>query len=489
MNDGIAAEALGCQMGDQRLNKRYRLLLDRLSAQPGRSIPVACQSNAEVDAAYRFLDNPKVTPQKILAPHRAATLRRMAQEQVVVVAQDTTKIDLTRPNEVVGGPLSDLHHNGFYSHSLLALTTAGVPLGILHDSTIARKRKTFGQSRQRRYKAKRRSRESIRWLNGYQECCKAARETPGAKVICVSDSEGDLYEALVAAEQEHHAAHFIVRACQNRRLVEEVDPKAESDSDAESQTENIPLWLFEQVAQASSLGDQKVNVSARTACPSEKRRRKVARRERTADLTIRAITVTPRPPKRKGEKLPAVTVTAVLAREEKPPEGEEPIEWLLLTDLPATTYLEATQVLDWYGLRWQIEVFFRVLKSGCGVEKLQLETPERMRNALAIYRVVAWRVMMLTMLGRCDADLPCETLLSEAEWKATYVVVTGKKLPKKAPKLGEMMILIARLGGYQNRNSDPPPGPKAIWTGLQQVRTLAIGWNTFGPGAKTTYGE
>ena len=183
--------------------------------------------------------------------------------------------------------------------------------------------------------------------------------------------------------------------------------------------------------------------------------------------------------------MPSVPVTVVLAREVNPPAGEEPIEWLLLTDLPATTLAEAERVLDGYAHRWLIEVYFRVLKSGCGVEKLQLETAARMGNALAVYQVVAWRVLYLTMLGRATPDVSCETVLAEAEWKAVYVVVGRKKVPTKPPSVGVLVRLIGMLGGHLGRKGDPPPGPKAMWVGLQQARTLALGWEAFGPGAKT----
>lgn len=401
MTDGIGADADGCDLGDERLNARYRLLLDRLADQPGRSIPAACRGDAEVDAAYRVLDNPKVTPAKLLAPHRAATLRRVAAEKVVVVAQDTTAIDLTRPTRVVGGPLSEGYRRGFYSHTLLALTPAGVPLGVLADRTWARNPDTVGRSKRDRERTPLTDKESVRWVDGYRTCCDAARATPGVRGVCVSDSDGDLYEAFVEAERQGHAARVVVRACHDRRL-----------AGGEGQ------FLRDTAAAAPVLATRAVEVSARPGKPSETRVRRKARGERQAVLPVRAVTVTPRPPLRPDGRLPAASVTAVLAREENPPPGEEAIEWLLLTDLPAGTAAEAERVLDVYTLRWQIEVLFRVLKSGCGVDKLQLETAERVLNALAIYRVVAWRVLRLTMLGRATPEVPCEVVRSESEWKA-----------------------------------------------------------------------
>lgn len=468
MDDGIAAEALGSDLGDRRLDARYRLLLERLGAQPQLSIPAACRGKAEVEAAYRFFDHPRVTPARLLASHFAATRQRMAAEPVVVVAQDTTEIDLTRPERVVGGPLAADHRCGFFSHSLLALTPTGVPLGLLGDRTWSRDPATVGQSKVRRKRQPLEDKESVRWIEGYRQCCEAARSLPGVEVICVSDSEGDVYEAFVEASTQNHAAKFVVRAGQDRRL-----------ADGE------PLFLRDFVAATPVLGTRTVSVSPRTAPSSETRKRRQARGDREAVLTIQAAAVTPRAPWRVDGPLPAVPVTAVLAREAHPPAGEEPIEWLLLTDLPATTRAEAERVLDLYTQRWLIEVYFRVLKSGCGVEKLQLETAPRVLNALTVYKVVAWRVLLLTMLGRSCPELPCETVLAESEWKAVYVTVLRKALPESPPTLGEMVRLIAMLGGHLGRKGDPPPGPQAMWIGLQQARTLALGWDTFGPGAKT----
>ena len=417
MLHGIEAETQDCDLGDARLDRRYRVLLSRLDAQAGRSSPAACRSRAEIQAAYRFFDPPRVTPERLRAPHRAATQRRMAAEKVVVVAQDTTEIDLTRPARVVGGPLATASRTGFFSHVLWAVTPTGVPLGVLADPTWARDPETVGHSTERPKQQPLAEKESVRWIEGDRPCCETARAVPGTEVICVSDSEGDLSEAFVEAQTQRHAAKFMVRACQNRRL-----------AGVEQQ------YLREFVASTPVVGTRRVSVSRRRAKASETRTRRQSRGDREAVLTIPVATVTPRTPWRCDGKLPEVPVTVVLAREANPPAGEEPIEWLLLTDLPATTKAEAERVLDLYELRWQIEVYFRVLTSGCQVEQLQRETAERMLNALVRYQIVAWRVLLVTMLGRACPDWPCDAVLEEAEWKSVSVVVVRKKLPKRVPQ-------------------------------------------------------
>lgn len=466
----IADEVDGMDLGDVRLERRYAALLDRLSGQPSWSIPAACHGRAEVQAAYRFFDNPKVSAAGLLAPHFAATRRRMAGHAVVLVCQDTTEIDLTKRELRVGGPLSDRDRVGLLSHPQLAVTPAGVPLGLLGCRTWARDPATFGASAATRKRKPVEAKESGVWLEGYRTACAAARAVAGSQVVCVSDSAGDVYECFAEAAAQGHAAAWVVRACQDRRLAGGAAGK-----------------LFAAAAAAAALGTLAVEVGARPATTGDGRTRRQARAARPATVTVRATRVTLRPPHRPGAALPAVTVTAVLTREESPPAGAEPIEWLLLTDLPVADFAAAAQVIEYYAGRWWVEVYFRVLKSGCKVEELQLETAARVQNCLAAYLVVAWRVLFVTMAGRECPDVACDAVFDEAEWKAVDAVVARRPVPAVPPPLKEMVAMVASLGGYQGRPGDGPPGPKAIWIGLQQMRTLAWGWETFGPGARQTY--
>jgi hypothetical protein len=174
-----------------------------------------------------------------------------------------------------------------------------------------------------------------------------------------------------------------------------------------------------------------------------------------------------------------VAANVVLVREEDPPAGEEPIVWLLVTNLPVATFAQATQVADYYCCRWEIEVFFRVLKSGCQIEALQFEREDRLRTCLALYLIVGWRVLYVLMLGRECPETSCEEVFTEAEWKSVYQIQTGRAAPPRAPALGEMVVLIAGLGGYLGRKHDGPPGPKALWIGIQRMRDLATAWLVF----------
>jgi Transposase DNA-binding/Transposase Tn5 dimerisation domain len=468
MQAWIADELRTVDLGDQRLDWRYHLLLDRLSTRPTASIPAACQGRAETEAAYRFFDNPRVLPDGVLAPHRGATLQRLRQHPVALLVQDTTELDLTRSHEVVGGPLNEESRRGFYAHPLVAFTPGRVPLGTVHAALWARDVADFPKGRLNKDKPID-AKESFRWLEGYRQACAVAAAAPETTVVCLSDSEGDVYEcflAAAAAAAGSRPARWVVRACQDRRLREGEASK-----------------LYAAVAAARRLGRLEVEVRSRQAQAHDERKRKQARRGRTATVTVRAARVCLQAPARKGERLPPVWVNAILVREDRPPPGEERLEWLLLTDLPVGTFTEVQQAIAFYCCRWGAEIFFRVLKGGCRVEGRQLETDGRYLACLALYLVVAWRVLYVLMLGRESPEMPCDAVFSEDEWQSVYTILKGTPAAG-VPTLGEMIELIARLGGYLGRKHDGPPGPQVMWLGLQRMRDFAAAWCSFGPGQK-----
>jgi hypothetical protein len=280
-------------------------------------------------------------------------------------------------------------------------------------------------------------------------------------IVAVSDSEGDIYECLQAGSEG--AAKYIIRGCQDRALLDE----------------EYPLVL-QVLACKAALGKMKIRVSKREASTGDKtKKRKQARDARVACVSVRAARVLLRGPDRPGGKLPNIVVNAILVKEEKPPEGAEAIEWLLFTNLPIKTFAQVKVALDYYCCRWEIEVYFRVLKSGCKIEELQFERQDRYEVCLAMYMIVAWRVLHVLMLGRECPQMRCDAVLSEDEWKSVYVIATDEPPPREPPLLSDMVTMIAEMGGYLNRKHDGPPGPKAMWIGLQRTRDFAIAWRAF----------
>lgn len=472
MQTWITEELRTSDLGDKRLDKRFASVLDQLSSRPNDSLPAACGGWADIHAAYRFFDNPKVTPEKILAPHRDSTILRCAEHKVVLVAQDTSELDLTRAEEKVGGPLGDEEHWGIHIHPSLVMTPDQIPLGILHANMWARDPDDF----HKRHKARTKpieDKESFRWLEGYQQACELQRLID-SQVVSLSDSEGDIYECFLAWADTSggRTADFIIRACQNRCLSKD-DPAYEKD---------VKTLLWDAVENKPVLGQRTIEVSSRPAQTGDGSKRRQARSERTINVTLRAATVTLKGTRRAGQngqpgrQLPDVTVNVVLVREENPPEGEPAIEWLLVTSLPVTTLEEVEKVVSFYCCRWLVEVYFKVIKSGCEVEKVQLETTDRLMACVAVYLIVAWRVLYLVRLGRECPEMRCDAVLMPDEWQAVWRVVKNEEPPKQVPTLGEMIVMIAQLGGYIPSPNDPP-GAKTMWIGLQRTRDFALLWS------------
>jgi hypothetical protein len=479
----VEEELATSDFGDERLDKRFNILLDRLSQKPSVSIPAACRGPSEVIAAYRFFDNERVDEAEVLKPHQDATLQRISEHAVVLLVQDTTEFDVTQPQEQMegAGPLSDELHVGFHDHAMLAVTPERVPLGVIDANIWARDWDEFreNQANKKSRSSQRRRRpieekESYRWLQGHRWGNEVAAQVPDTTIVVISDSEGDIFEYFLEAREDtgEKKAEWIVRACQDRSAIGNDDTGADWSK------------LWKEVGKSDVLGTMEVEVSKNRQQSQDDRKRKQPRSARKATLTIQAARVTLRGPVRSGGKLGNVTVNAVLVRETNPPKGEEPIEWLLLTSLSIDTWEEVCLVIDYYCCRWQIEVYFRVLKSGCRVEDLQLESAERFKPCLALYMIVAWRVMYVLMLGRECPDMPCDLVFSEDEWKAVYTVVRQEPPPMQPPRLEDMVYLIASLGGHLGRTHDGPPGPKTMWIGMQRMMDLGHAWRTFGPGAR-----
>ena len=208
---------------------------------------------------------------------------------------------------------------------------------------------------------------------------------------------------------------------------------------------------------------------------------KRTRSARTAQMEVRATRVTLHPPQRKGKKLPRVTFSVVMATENDPPKDEDPIDWVLLTSLEVREFQTALEIFDLYAVRWEIEVFHRVLKTGCRVEELQLKKDERTKVAIALYMVVAWRVLYLMTLGRECPTLPCDVVFEKDEWQAFWVIVHDghQEALDEKPSLGEFVRKVAEYGGFLGRKCDGYPGPQSIWQGLTQVRHFAIAWRVY----------
>ena len=500
----VVEELQTLDLGDARRDRRLMTVLADLAPQPSVSLPAAVGGGrAETEAVYRFFDNDHFDFTDILTPHCDATLERFREHQVVILAQDTSEIDLTRPRQQVegAGPLDEGPRRGCLLPALQGFTEAAVSLGTVGAETWARVDQPRGAAKQLALRKQRKKtpiedKESQRWVDGMHLAHGIAARVPDTRVILVSDSEADIFELLVAGQFPDHPnepppdetgaaparAQWIVRACQNRAVRPEAPSPETSPDDDDDTTQECLTTVLAKVAAAPVLQSYAVRVRGRDPKVScETRGRRQARQSRTAHVEVRACAMTLRAPSRPDRKLPAVTLHVVLVREVDPPAGDEPIEWLLLTSLPIDTPEQVLRVITTYALRWHIEIFFRVLKQGCRLEARRFETLDNVWRDLAVALVISWRTMFVMRMGREFPDLSCEAVFEVSEGKSVCQITQKKPPPKTPPTLREMVRMVGQLGGFVNRSIDAMPGVETIWKGLQRMHDLALCWDAFGP--------
>jgi hypothetical protein len=453
----IAAELEGIDLGDKRLNHRSKCLLQTLASNPQASINAACANWADTQAAYRFFDNDNVTPEDLLRPHTQATVRRAGQYPVVLDVQDTTELDYSSHPPQDAQCLDRPGRLGLYAHTRLAITPDKLILGVLSIDYFDRTPQSLGKTDQRAT-APLQEKESRRWLTGYRLACSVAAQLPQTQIVSIADREGDIYDLFVEALQPtDKRADFIIRARLSRCTTQR-DPQAGPAA----------YRKVRAVLEAAPL------VTTRTLELPQTPKRAA----RTARLEIRALAVPVKPPHARS-CLPAVTLNVVLAQEVDGPADGTDVDWLLLSSLPIATDEEVGAVIDYYVARWGAEIYFRTWKTGCKIEEIQLETLPRLKRCLALYAIVAWRVLYLTYSNRSVPESSCEEVFSEEEWQTLWRVQAQRPLPQKAPPLGEVMRLLSQLGGYNNRPSEPPAGPQPIWIGLRRLADFVRAWQAF----------
>ena len=448
-----AEEEFGeADLGDVRRNARLVQLASVLGAQPSASLPDATDDPAALKAAYRFFANDYVRAEAMLASHVQSTTQRMQTVPLVLAVQDTTYLDWTDHPHTTGlGPLTTAKQQGLLAHSTLTITPDRVPLGLLQQQVWARDPATFAQQvdhKQRPIAEK----ESQKWLTSLDAVIAARADCPTTQFVSVGDREADVYDLFLVARPP--GVDLLVRAAQDRKA------------------DHVEKYLWAAMATAPIAATVTIHMGARAG--------QVAR---DATLTVRWRQVTLRPPNRRDkEKLPTITVWAVWACETTPPPGVTPVEWLLLTTVPILTTDDALERLAWYAARWGIEVWHKVLKSGCRIEDRQLESADRLKRCLTLYSVIAWRIIYATMLARAAPDVPCTVLLDEQEWQGLYCRIHRVAIPPPTPPtLRQAVRWIAQLGGFQGRKHDGEPGVTVLWKGFQHLVDVAAMYRIMRP--------
>lgn len=446
-------EFMSADLGDKRRTERLVRLAREMAGQPDSSLPTMMGEGAALKAAYRFFDNPANKHQEILGSHVRSTCQRLVRERLVLAVQDTTYLDFSHHPGTSGlGPLTSQAKQGLVVHSTIAITPERVILGVLQQHTWVRDEETFARlpdHKQRKIQDK----ESYKWLESLESVIELHKNVPGTHFVSVGDREADVYDLFL--KERPVGVDILVRAVRDRRIDE---------------TSERHLW--------AALASCPLAVTVDVWVPAANKRP-----AHQAQLEIRWKQVKLHPPAhRRGEKLDSVTVWAVWVNEIHPPEGAEKVEWMLITTVPVNSTEDALERLDWYTCRWGIEVWHKVLKSGCRIESRQLDDAENLIRLLAVFSVVAWRILYAVTLSRAIPDAPCSLLLDEVEWQALYCTIHRTKiLPESAPTLREAVRMIGRLGGFQGRKSDGQPGAQALWTGFRRLHDLTEMYNILRP--------
>lgn len=502
--DWFAHELGAVRLGDPRRTERVVRLITALAAQPTASLPKACGSWADLKAAYRLLEggrpgravrtqakrpappsdgpspDPPVAapdsartdappddpvpavrkagrpampspnlPAAVRAAHIERTWERLAGQRLLLAVQDTTSLDLSAQSATEGlGPIGQGRQVGLEVPTTLAVTVDGIPQGLLAQQVWARDPEQRGSRRQRRSKATV-DKESQKWLTALAES--RAMTPQDVTLVAVCDREADLFDFLVQAHQMPQT-EALVRAAQGTRRV------GEELGSVRAQVEGQPeagRYLLE-VPRAD-----------------ERAARQAVMTVRFTGLTVLA----PKGRKKDSVALPSVPLWAILVQEEAPPAGSEAVEWLLLTTLPVEDQETALQLVQWYCWRWRIERYHLVLKSGCRMEERQLGTRSGLEGLLALFSVIAVRLLQLQYLSRTTPEEPAAGVVTEEEWQVVWAVRHPGTPAPEQPTLRQAVREIAGLGGFLGRKGDGEPGVITLWRGLIRLHDLLQGYH------------
>lgn len=438
---------------DARRTRRLVAAAQRLAERPAGTLPAAFDWDG-LRAVYRLADRPEATHEAVTAGHLAATRRAMAECPAVLILHDTTELDFTRHTALTGaGPIGDGRGRGFLQHNSLAIDPVdGRPLGLAFQQLTVRTPRPRGEARMQRI---RRPRESRLWQQGIAGVGPAPA---GALWVDVADRGADAFEAMHAALAVGH--QFLFRACQDRRV--------RLGRGADGRVTGL-------LARARRLPGRPAGVVEIAG--------KGGRPGRTAAVRLAAGSVWVRVPKllkRHRPELEPIRVWVVRIRESRPPAGEEPLEWVLLSSLPAESGADLRRLRDWYAVRPTVEVFHQVEKSGCGVERLRLRTAERSAPVLGLLSVVAVRVLQLRWWGRNRPGAPAAVVGTAAE---VAVVAAASGVSAGELTAGRFVREVAKLGGFLGRRGDGDPGWQTLWRGYQRLRDMVLGHDLTRPPA------
>jgi transposase-like protein/DDE family transposase len=452
----LEAEYEGAELGDKRLNGRLVKVAKTVATSPAASFPKVASDDADLEGTYRFVNNPRVTAEGILAPHRRETARRARAAKTVVVAHDTTECNFGKSARVDLGRVGRGQSYGFYAHFALAIEADEhrTPLGVVGLGIHTR----TGTKGRRGHRALQSSpdNEFHRWPRVLAEARMLLE--PEVSAIHVMDREADSYAFM--ADLCASDARFVIRMAQATRSTVPDGKVAEA------------------CAGATVRARREVPITARGRSPlPSNRKRYPPRKARVAKLKIAATQVTLKRPA-SANKHPARTLSlnVVVVTEPKPPKRQAPIEWRLWTREPVDTPEQVLAIVDYYRCRWRIEEYFKALKTGCSIEKRQLETHDALVNVLALYSPIAWRLLRLRTIAQRPDKRPASEALTPTQLiclRQALAKLKNRTLPPN-PTARDAMLGVAALGGHIKNNGDP--GWIVVGRGLDELLIAEVSY-------------
>ena len=444
--------------GDKRLTLRAGLIEEILSLKYGKPLSSIFKSASDLKRAYEFFANAKTSFTKVTAPYHQETAQQIREWPIVLAVGDTTYLDYKniRSKREKYGPIGN-GGNGLILHSALAVNADnGQPMGLLwsklwhREHKQSKARKTKKQKKKQQAEARKRpieEKESYKWIEALKEVEEllkiSAPESKRPKIIHVFDREGDIAEVFAQISKTSNTG-VVVRAAHNRAL----------------EGENSYLWEW--------LPDQPIKMEVAVELPKTKKRT-----ERTATLAIRYAPLKLRSPARIKEP-ESFDVYGVYAVEIDPPEGCEPVEWMILTTEPVTNGAQAQTILRWYTYRWRIEEYHKILKSGCKAESYRL-AGDSMEVLLGFLTQIAAQLLKMTYLNRTNPEAPALSVLNEVQIE---VLVAKAQKPVTTVDLTVAWAIesVARLGGYLSHRRKSNIGITVLWRGFLELQSLCEGW-------------
>jgi len=420
----------GCQLGDTRLNTQLVKIMQDKGRQPGVSYSRACGGNRhQIKSYYRLMNNDRkeLEGDALMQGHREQTIRRLANEKTALIIQDT--MDMNFSTRLHCEDLGQIGTNqmgsiskGLKMHSALAVNTRGIPLGVLRVQTWAPE---AADKNTHRNDLPIEEKDSYRWIQTYQDVAEVALQIPQTRLVCIGDRESDIFELFDQRRKQHRRVDILVRVQHNRCL--------------DGQEEK----LFEYMQQGEADGQVSIAVPRqreKESKPSKPGRDALKARSAQVQVRFREVTICAPRTKWLRDKTP-LKLFAIYLFEENPPLGATRIQWMLLTTIEVRSLKQAMKCVRWYCLRWRIEEWHRVLKSGCRILEHQNHTAEVLARTITLDAVIAWHIMALALLGREQPELPCDLLFNSWECEALQLLAQKKspypleKLPSSSPNL------------------------------------------------------